>query len=84
MQLAGARSNREGIGALVTLTISGHKQLRYVHGAAGTVGKSWNVVHFGLGAATVADAIEVRWPSGTVQALPGPIAGDRRMMVTEP
>ena len=40
-------------------------------------------VHFGLGAATVAEMIEIRWPSGVRQTLKG-IRGDRIFKVEEP
>jgi hypothetical protein len=39
-------------------------------------------VHFGLGEATRA-AVEVRWPSGTMQTL-GEVAADQRLNLTEP
>jgi hypothetical protein len=39
-------------------------------------------VHFGL-AETIRVAIEIRWPSGRVQAL-GEVAADQRLAVVEP
>jgi hypothetical protein len=39
-------------------------------------------VHFGLGAATKVDRLEVRWPSGQVQTLKG-VAIDRFVTLRE-
>jgi hypothetical protein len=38
-------------------------------------------LHLGLGDATVADSVVVRWPSGAVESLPGVQADDRRTIV---
>jgi hypothetical protein len=40
-------------------------------------------VHFGLGAETRADAVEIHWPSGIVQTLEN-VAADQILKVTEP
>jgi hypothetical protein len=40
-------------------------------------------VHFGLGEARLADEIEIRWPSGTVQTLKN-VAADQVLPVKEP
>jgi hypothetical protein len=39
-------------------------------------------VHFGLGANTSAELVEIRWPSGTVQTMKD-VAGDRVAAVKE-
>ncbi len=65
----GTESNRDGIGARVTVTADGLTQIREV--SAGGSNKSQNMlpVHFGLGKSKVVDTVEVRWPSGIVQTL---------------
>ena len=40
-------------------------------------------LHFGLGAASRADSIEVTWPSGTAQSLKD-VAGRRVVTIEEP
>ncbi|MHB1558042.1 MAG: CRTAC1 family protein, partial [Isosphaeraceae bacterium] len=60
------RSNRDAIGARVTLTASG--RTRYNERMAGSSYLSANDhrLHFGLGNATRVDSVEVKWPSGRV------------------
>jgi tetratricopeptide (TPR) repeat protein len=66
VRLVGTRSNRDGNGARITLRCGNSQQMREV-----THGSSFGCLpleqHFGLGAATQADALEVRWPTGFAQ-----------------
>ncbi|HSL23740.1 MAG TPA: CRTAC1 family protein [Vicinamibacterales bacterium] len=72
LDLAGTTSNRDAIGARVTLkTGSGKTLVREVDGGNGYAGQSARRVHFGLGRDTVA-SIEIRWPSGTRQRADAP------------
>ena len=80
----GKKSNRDGVGALVTLTVAGKDQIRQAQGASGAIGKSWEVIHFGMGAAASADKLTVKWPSGKTQVMSGPIPGKKLMRVEEP
>jgi hypothetical protein len=82
LKLVGVKSNRDGIGAKVKITTS----LGVQYNAAATAG-SYNSsndkrVHFGLGSATVADTIELSWPSGIKQVLKG-VKADQILTVTE-
>jgi len=43
---------------------------------------SYGPVHFGLGADTKADTVEIHWPSGTVQTLHN-VPADQVLKVTE-
>jgi hypothetical protein len=83
VKLVGTKSNKDGIGAKVTVALAGG-------------GKSWGVVKtgssycsqselpltFGLGTADKVDAIEVFWPSGQLDKL-GPQPAGRTVTVTE-
>nr|UXE44644.1 hypothetical protein Hi04_10k_c2877_00012 [uncultured bacterium] len=83
VKLAGTTSNREGFGARVVLVDGGLPwQRRLIHG--GSRGASEPVAHFGLGATASVESLEVRWPTGKVQRVAGPIAADRVLVVTEP
>ncbi len=68
-RLQGSRSNRDAIGALVRLTLGDETLVRQVDAASGYLSHSSKTLHFGLGDAVTLDRIEIRWPSGTVQAL---------------
>ncbi len=82
--LTGRRSNRDAIGAIVALTsASGAVQYNHVTTAVGYASSSSRRVHFGLGAESGIAAVEIRWPSGTIQKLAHPKA-DQCLRVTEP
>jgi enediyne biosynthesis protein E4 len=81
--LASLRScPRDGTGARLTLRVGGRLQVR----EAGTGGSYLSAgdprVHFGLGAATAADSLIVRWPSGIIQRLRNVPAG-RELVLRE-
>ncbi len=82
IRLEGTASNRDGVGARVTLTSGGRKQIREVHGGGSFMSHSDYTIHFGLGSGKLAERIEVRWPSGTVDVLEK-VAGDRTVTVKE-
>jgi hypothetical protein len=84
LRLKGTKSNRDGIGATVTLTDgSGRVQHNHATTAVGYASSSDRRVHFGLGASRSAREIEIRWPSGARQVLAN-VAGDRLLDVVEP
>jgi len=70
LKLAGRKSNRDAIGARVTLRAGGLRLIREVNGGNGFESQSTTRLHFGLGAATRIDELEIRWPSGLVEKLP--------------
>ena len=79
IRLAGVLSNRSGIGARVTVEaeIGGRlvSQTREVGALSGFRSQNSLVQHFGLGTATEARSVKVRWPSGQVSTLQSVRAG---------
>ena len=71
-RLRGTRSNRDAIGAMVTLQIGEKVMVRQVHCSGGYLSQSSKMLHFGLGEAANVDWAEIRWPSGTVQIVDVP------------
>jgi len=66
----GTQSNRDGIGARVTVTEpDGHTQWRLVHTGSSYASQSDTALTFGLGSQHKARAIEVEWPSGQVDRI---------------
>ena len=53
----------------------GRRILKLFDGKSGYLSQSDLPLYFGLGDADSAAEIEVRWPSGELQPLPGPKAG---------
>lgn len=79
----GTTSNRDGMGARIKVTAGGVTQMRQMGASQGLLSHSVVPVHFGLGTATSADVVEIRWPSGIVQTLMD-IPADQMLEVTEP
>ena len=68
-ELAGAKSNRLAIGAKVKIVAEGVTQTEEIHSGGSYISQSDLRVHFGLGAATKVDSVEVRWPSGATDVM---------------
>jgi hypothetical protein len=64
--LEGTASNRDAVGAQVTLEAGGRRQAALRLGGGSYQSASDPRLHFGLGPATRVDAVEVRWPSGRI------------------
>jgi hypothetical protein len=67
IELFGTRSNRSAIGARVTVEAGGLRQVDEVRSGSSYASQSDFRLHFGLGSATVAESIEVRWPNGSTE-----------------
>ncbi len=83
LKLVGHHSNRDAIGAEVTLVTSSGPQYATVSTAGSYLSASDKRVHFGLGTDTVARSIEIRWPSGIRQTLKNTSA-DQILQIDEP
>ena len=66
LRTVGRKSNRDGIGARVTVRAGALSQAWEVKRTAGIYSASDPRAHFGLGEATKADLVRVEWPSGKV------------------
>ncbi|MEQ1692725.1 MAG: ASPIC/UnbV domain-containing protein, partial [Gemmatimonas sp.] len=85
VRLRGTTSNRQGVGAQVTVVLrDGRRILKVNDGQSGYLSHSDLPLYFGLGTADAAASIEVRWPSGKRQVVSGPIASGTRVDVVEP
>lgn len=67
--LKGTQSNRDAIGASVTLFWNGHQQKQEVSGGSGFCAQNQRRLHFGLGKTPKLERAEIRWPSGKTQML---------------
>jgi hypothetical protein len=83
LHLIGSSSPRSAIGATVIVTGGGQRQARAVVSQSSYYSVDDLRLHFGLGAASRADRIEIRWPSGTKQELTDVRAG-QILTITEP
>jgi hypothetical protein len=78
VRTVGTQSNRDGIGARVTVTLdNGQKRWAVVKSGSSYCSQSELPLTFGLGPAAKLKDIEVVWPSGRVDHVPGAAAGQR-------
>jgi len=63
----GTRSNRDGIGAKITVQVGKRTLVDEVRSGSSYISQNDLRVHFGLGSAVKIDAVQVRWPSGLVE-----------------
>ena len=83
LKLIGTRSNRDGIGARVTLTLGTESQTREVHRGYSYLSSNDPRLLFGLGERTGVDKLQIRWQSGVVQILEN-LAANQELVVPEP
>ena len=77
--LQGRRSNRDAVGAVVRIG----NQSNRVSFSVGYASSSHTPLHFGLGRAGLAQAVEIRWPSGRRQTL-ADVPANQVLEVREP
>jgi hypothetical protein len=82
VRLQGTKTNRDGVGAHVTVVAGDLSQLREVHSGRGYQGHSGTRLHFGLGNRDRIDRIEVAWIGGGVEVFEN-IAPDRLVTLVE-
>src|SRR5262245_28846844 len=82
LKLIGTRSNRDAVGARVTLRTATGRQTRAVGAGSGYLSGHSLVQHFGLGTDTVATDIVIDWPSGERATLPR-LTADARYTIVE-
>ncbi|MCL4795753.1 MAG: VCBS repeat-containing protein [Bryobacteraceae bacterium] len=82
VRLRGAKSNRNGIGAVVRVDSASGRQWRMVHSGSSYLSQSDLAVTFGLGRDSRIAALEIEWPSGAKQRIANPPV-NRRLLVTE-
>ncbi len=82
VRLIGRRSNRDGIGAHLTLTAGTQRQVREVQSGRSYLSACDTRILFGLGSASTLPSLTVHWLSGRVQQVTVP-ALDRYLTVEE-
>jgi enediyne biosynthesis protein E4 len=78
IELEGTKSNRDAVGAKLTLTCGTRKLVRWITGGASYVSSHDRRVVFGLGVASIGPGtlarpvlLEIRWPNGYIQTVTG-------------
>jgi hypothetical protein len=69
VRVVGGASNRDGLGARLTVTAGGRTQVREVKSGSSYLGQNDLRVHVGLGESARIDRIDVRWPAGKTDTI---------------
>jgi hypothetical protein len=76
IRTVGTKSNRDGIGARVTVKVGARMLVDEVRSGSSYDSNNDMRIHFGLGAATKIDWIQIRWPSGLTERFDSNISVD--------
>ncbi len=76
IKLSGTRSNRDGIGAVVTVRAGSDTQSQMLRSGSSYLSANELVLTFGLGQHAQADEINILWPSGQKDRLTNVAAGE--------
>ncbi|HMA28635.1 MAG TPA: FG-GAP-like repeat-containing protein [Thermoanaerobaculia bacterium] len=82
IRCAGRKSNRSAFGTRLVLEAGGRRQVHEIGAGSSYLSQSAPEAIFGLGAATKADVLSVRWPSGAAATF-HELAGDRAYLLVE-
>ena len=77
IHLEGSAQNPGGIGSTCLLQVGDQHQFADADPVRGFISTSSDVIHFGLGKATMVDKVQVQWPDGKVQTLENVAANQR-------
>lgn len=69
VKLEGSSSNRDGIGSIVTIAVSGKEITKLVQSRTSFLAQSPKTLHFGLGKTDKVEKVTVKWPNGIVQTI---------------
>jgi enediyne biosynthesis protein E4 len=84
LELQSTKSNRLAIGARVQITAGGITQSDEIRSGGSYLSQNDLRLHFGLGSAKSIDSLEIRWPSGLVEKIPGrSLAIDKHYFILE-
>ena len=75
IKLVGVVSNRSAVGARLRVTSNGKTYVREVKAGSSYLGQNDLRQHIGLGSATTAEQVEVRWPNGALESVANVSAG---------
>jgi hypothetical protein len=67
VRTVGTKSNRDGIGARTSVKLGARTLVDEVRSGSSYISQSDMRVHFGLGAATKVEYVQIRWPSGLTE-----------------
>jgi len=82
VRICGVTSDRDAVGATVSLNAGGRSLVRQLTAGSGYQASNEKRLVFGLGEATVAEQLKIRWPSGLIQEV-GDVPADQEILMIE-
>ena len=82
LKLQGVTSNKDAIGALVSVYANGLQYLQELTAGGTHASQNTKVLHYGLAAATTVDSVTVTWPSGSSQVF-AQLPVNQKILLTE-
>ncbi|MBV8053581.1 MAG: VCBS repeat-containing protein [Acidobacteriaceae bacterium] len=82
VRLHGTKSNRDAIGAVITIDTEEGRQRRSLQAGSGFLSQHSKEMHFGLGEAKGPISATIRWPSGLVQEIKN-LPANHRIFIEE-
>jgi hypothetical protein len=82
IKLVGTSSNRDAVGARVTVAAGGRTVTEEIRASGSYLSQSDLRAHIGLGSATRADRIDIAWPSGRTESA-GAVDADMFLIIRE-
>jgi Flp pilus assembly protein TadD/peroxiredoxin len=82
IRLRGKKSNRDAIGARVTVEVEGHRQTKYLQAGSGFLSQHSKELFFGVGKTQGTVGATIRWPSGLTQVFEH-LPVNRRIQIAE-
>jgi hypothetical protein len=83
IRLRGTASNRNGLGARVTVTTENATYTQWYDGKSGYLSQSVDKLYFGLADSDAVSSVEVTWPSGQHQLISNPSAKNSVLLIKE-
>ena len=83
IELRGTESNRDAVGASVTVEAGGQKFTRLVSAGSGFASQQSGRLYFGLGDKTQVDVVTVHWPRGRIEKFTKAITARQLIRITE-
>jgi hypothetical protein len=75
IKLSGTKSNRDGIGAVISVRSGNDRQTEMLRSGSSYLSSSELVLTFGIGQKSQADEIQIVWPSGATEKVNNVAAG---------
>lgn len=83
IKLVGKESNRDGLGAMISVAAGGKEFTQLKDGKSGYLAQSSMPLYFGLNESKQAERVKVVWPSGKVQVLDKGLESGKTLILEE-